>query len=587
MHLKQSVRRSRVIIVLLLTVSVLAPVLFLSHRSNHLSNLSVRKELVEEFSNIRFATDSHILNAIHQEGVIDVKEPKRLIYKDENNSSRFPDRGLSAHESNYEDGDLRENPPAKTEKQNQTTFQPGVRRGQTSISRRPTDETVRLMKDQLIRAKAYLSFAPPASNSHLVKELRLRIRQVERVVDTATKDTDLPRSAMKRMRAMDSALLKAGAVYHDCPAMATRLRAMTYNSEEQVRAQMKQTSYLTKLAAGSLPKGFHCLSMQLTTNYFTLQENQQKLPNRQKLLQHDLYHFAVFSDNVLACGVVVNSTVSTSTNPEKIVFHVVTDAMNFPAMMMWFLVNPPGNATIEILNIDELKWLPRGSHSLLQQLESDYSSFSISRNRNPKYASPLNHLRFFLPELFPALHKIVLLDHDVVVQKDLSRLWRLNMHRKVIGVVETCGDSDSPRHLDTLLNFSDPLVASSFNSNACLWAFGMNILDLREWRRQNLTAVYHKWQELSKRRQLLKLGSLPLGLVTFYNLTTVLHHRWHVLGLGYDSSKSKEEIERAAVIHYDGNLKPWLDIGIPKFKGYWSKFLNYDQPYLQQCNIHG
>ncbi|CAN6439500.1 unnamed protein product [Victoria cruziana] len=115
----------------------------------------------------------------------------------------------------------------------------------------------------------------------------------------------------------------------------------------------------------------------------------------------------------------------------------------------------------------------------------------------------------------------------------------------------------------------------------------MNILDLREWRRQNLTAVYHKWQELSKRRQLLKLGSLPLGLVTFYNLTTVLHHRWHVLGLGYDSSKSKEEIERAAVIHYDGNLKPWLDIGIPKFKGYWSKFLNYDQPYLQQCNIHG
>lgn len=40
MHLKQSVRRSRVIIVLLLTVSVLAPVLFLSHRSNHLSNLS-------------------------------------------------------------------------------------------------------------------------------------------------------------------------------------------------------------------------------------------------------------------------------------------------------------------------------------------------------------------------------------------------------------------------------------------------------------------------------------------------------------------------------------------------------------------
>ncbi|KAF3789024.1 putative galacturonosyltransferase 6 [Nymphaea thermarum] len=586
MHWKHRLKRPRVIIVALLAVSVLAPVLFLSHRINYFSNLSVRKELAEEFSNIRFTTDSHRLNAIQQEGVNDVKEPKRLIYKDENNSSRFPDRGLSAHGSNHHDKDLRENLPAKTGKQNQTTWQPGARREQTPISRQPTDERVRLMKDQLIRAKAYMSFAPPTSNSHLVKELRLRIRQVERVVDTATKDSDLPRSAMKRMRAMDAALVKAAAVYHDCPSMATRLRAMAFNSEEQVRAHMKQTSHLIKLAAGTLSKGFHCLSMQLTTNYFTLHEHQQKLPNRQKLLQHDLYHFAVFSDNVLACGVVVNSTISTSMNPEKIVFHVVTDAMNYPAMMMWFLLNPPGKATIEVLNIDELKWLPTGAHTLLQQLEKDYSSSSISRNRNPKYVSPLNHLRFFLPELFPALHKIILLDHDVVVQRDLSRLWRLNMHGKVIGVVETCGDSESPRHLDTLLNFSDPLVASSFNSNTCLWAFGMNIFDLREWRRQNLTAVYHKWQELSKRRQLWKLGSLPVGLVTFYNLTTVLNHRWHVLGLGYDSSKSREEIERAAVIHYDGNMKPWLDIGIPKFKGYWSKFLNYDQPYLQQCNIH-
>lgn len=60
-------------------------------------------------------------------------------------------------------------------------------------SQRVTDEKIKEMKDQLIRAKAYLNFAPPGSNSHLVKELRLRIKEVERAVGEHTKDSDLPR----------------------------------------------------------------------------------------------------------------------------------------------------------------------------------------------------------------------------------------------------------------------------------------------------------------------------------------------------------------------------------------------------------
>jgi len=49
------------------------------------------------------------------------------------------------------------------------------------------------IKDQIIRARAYLGFAPPNSNSHLVKELKLRIREMERAVGEATKDSDLSR----------------------------------------------------------------------------------------------------------------------------------------------------------------------------------------------------------------------------------------------------------------------------------------------------------------------------------------------------------------------------------------------------------
>lgn len=114
------------------------------------------------------------------------------------------------------------------------------------------------------------------------------------------------------MRAMEATLTKASRVYSDCPAMVTKLHAMTYNSEEQARAQKSQVGFLLQLAGRTTSKGLHCLSMRLTADYFALQPEEWQFPNQQKLHDPDLYHFAVFSDNVLACAVVVNSTISTS-----------------------------------------------------------------------------------------------------------------------------------------------------------------------------------------------------------------------------------------------------------------------------------
>lgn len=60
-----------------------------------------------------------------------------------------------------------------------------------SQSRSVTDKKVKQMIDQVVRAKAYISLAPPGSNSYLVKELRTRIKEVERAVSEASKDSDL------------------------------------------------------------------------------------------------------------------------------------------------------------------------------------------------------------------------------------------------------------------------------------------------------------------------------------------------------------------------------------------------------------
>ncbi|KAL8544931.1 hypothetical protein ACS0TY_005224 [Phlomoides rotata] len=95
-------------------------------------------------------------------------------------------------------------------------------------------------------------------------------------------------------------------------------------------------------------------------------------------------------------------------------------------------------------------------------------------------------------------------DDDIVVQKDLTGLWSLDLKGKVIGVVETSGESF--HRFDRYLNFSKPLISKTFSPRACGWVFGMNIFDLTERRKQNITEVYHKWQNLDGGYQFQILG---------------------------------------------------------------------------------
>jgi alpha-1,4-galacturonosyltransferase len=192
-------------------------------------------------------------------------------------------------------------------------------------------------------------------------------------------------------------------------------------------------------------------------------------------------------------------------NPTRHVFHIVTDKHNYAAMRMWFLANPIGKIAIQVQNIEEFTWLNSSYSPVLKQLASHFMinfyfkthQDMLSKNpkfQNPKYLSILNHLRFYLPEIFPKLSKVLFLDDDIVVQQDLSNLWSIDLKGKVNGAVHTCGATF--HRFDRYLNFSNPLIAKQFDQRACGWAYGMNMFDLSEWRKQNITDVYHYWQNM-------------------------------------------------------------------------------------------
>ncbi|WVZ92347.1 hypothetical protein U9M48_038420 [Paspalum notatum var. saurae] len=459
---------------------------------------------------------------------------------------------------------------------------------------RSPDATIRAIKDQLRRAKTYIGLLPSRGRHAFVRDLRRKMMDIQQALGDATSDRWLPKNVYGKIRVMELALTKIKQVHENCAAVIDKLLANLHSTEDQVQAHKQKANYVTQIAAKALPKRLYCLALRLTNEYYSSGSNKKHFPYEEKFEDSKLQHYALFSDNVLAAAVVVNSTLVNAKDPASHVFHIVTDKHNYAAMRMWFLTNHMGKTAVQVQNIEEFTWLNSSYSPVLKQLESHFminyyfkTHQELSKTpkfQNPKYLSILNHLRFYLPEIFPKLSKVLFLDDDIVVQQDLSNIWSIDLKGKVNGAVHTCGATF--HRFDRYLNFSNSLITKKFDRRACGWAYGMNIFDLFEWRKQNITDVYHYWQNLNANRQLWKLGTLPAGLVTFWNHTFPLDRSWHLLGLGYKPNVNQRDIERAAVIHYNGNRKPWLEIGLPRYRRFWSKYVNFDHAFLRECNIH-
>ncbi|WMV07841.1 hypothetical protein MTR67_001226 [Solanum verrucosum] len=116
--------------------------------------------------------------------------------------------------------------------------------------------------------------------------------------------------------------------------------------------------------------------------------------------------------------------------------------------------------------------------------------------------------------LFPNLDKVIFLDDDIVIQRDLSPLWDINLSGKVNGAVKTCKGEDEwvmSKRFRNYFNFSHPIIAKNLNPENCAWTYGMNIFDLRAWRKKNITNTYHSWlkENLKSNLTIWKLGTLP------------------------------------------------------------------------------
>ncbi|KAK7320412.1 hypothetical protein VNO77_29847 [Canavalia gladiata] len=403
----------------------------------------------------------------------------------------------------------------------------------------------------------------------------------------------------------------------DLKAFAFKTKAMLSRMEREVQSARKQESVNWHLASHGVPKSLHCFCLKLAEEYAVNAMARSRLPPPEyvsRLVDPTFHHIVLLTDNVLAASVVVTSTIENSANPERLVFHVVTDKKTYTPMHTWFAVNSINSAVVEVRGLHHYDWpkeLNAGVKEMLETIHliwkhyfNNYKEKDLDYNEEhnrylealgPSSLCLLNHLRIYIPELFPDLSKVVLLDDDVVVQHDISSLWELDLNGKVGGSVfkPWCGGNCCPgsKYVD-FLNFSHPIISSNFDGGKCAWVYGMNIFDLEAWRRSNITETYHQWLKLNVKSGLTfwNPGVLPPALIAFEGQVHPIDSSWLVTDLGYrhrsdEISNNIEKLEAAAVLHFNGPAKPWLEIGLPEARSLWNRYVNFSDKFIRKCRI--
>lgn len=111
----------------------------------------------------------------------------------------------------------------------------------------------------------------------------------------------------KKLEKIEVSIAKSKSLPVDCNNVDKKLRQIFDLTEDEADFHMKQSAFLYKLTVQTMPKSLHCLSLKLTVEYF---KNPHDEVEAEKFVDSSLHHYVIFSKNVLAASVVINSTVT-------------------------------------------------------------------------------------------------------------------------------------------------------------------------------------------------------------------------------------------------------------------------------------
>ncbi len=269
----------------------------------------------------------------------------------------------------------------------------------------------------------------------------------------------------------------------------------------------------------------------------------------------------------LAIPSVMRSVVRNAAHPEAISFHLVALPEESEELRIFMGSEFPDP-------VFRYRVVEFTSHTaIMQRYIRTARSTPESRSHIPRRASEINCSRFYLSEILPDLDKIIYLDTDLIVQRDIAQLDReadLSQHSLAgvsIGNWEVYvfhPDSEHFRDID--------LSRPAFNN-------GMFAASLAKWRELDLVSRFEYWMEAWSNfhdehgEVLFCYGSQTLMNAALGGEFLHLDQGWNLWGLGFGDEYSKETLAEAGILHWTGPGKPWKPDGL--YKEYW---LPYSEP---------
>lgn len=231
----------------------------------------------------------------------------------------------------------------------------------------------------------------------------------------------------------------------------------------------------------------------------------------------------------------------------------------------------PGSLSIHVVEVN----VTPQTHSKLTSAtkglpaEIDFRAENLAMDEFPqlKRYGKATWLTTMLPDLVPELDRVLYLDGDIIVQRDLAELWEMDMQgmpvAAAVGIMETF--SSQGWHMN------EPTIAISsykdlgFSGNEPHFNSGVMLCDLTEWRHSRVSdRVRDLVRTFGDEMHFADQEALN---IVFANAWQRLDSTWNDLKFsGYDR-KGDPRIEQhrsSAIIHFAGSPKPWnLDYGGP------------------------
>lgn len=189
---------------------------------------------------------------------------------------------------------------------------------------------------------------------------------------------------------------------------------------------------------------------------------------------------------------------------------------------------------------------------------------------NRSYISIATYYRLLLPEVLPAdIDKVIYLDSDIIVEKDIAELWKYDISDKYAAVVEDEGSIYQVQRLHL------PAKNSYFNAGVCMF----NIKALRSFDFQTA------WKEYFKTNQdiiTLQDQDILNGVFNGYCLYVPL--QWNANGRLYSENNLMEHnythdeacfaAHNPAILHFTDSNKPWNKMCTHPLKNEYIKYLS-------------